>query len=215
VAAFNRFLADNASRLAPTLGMSVSDASDWLAAKMLGRWRDGRPLVLAPNKVGPPVNPEDNFNYSQDKQGQRCPFSAHIRVVNPRDEVIKEADAPVPRVLRRGMPYGPDLEGNGTEDDRVDRGLIGLFLCVDLREQFEKLMDWINRNDFSGVFTDLRAQDPLLGNRELPLASTEFIIPTPSGPVRATGLTTFVRGRGTAYFLFPSMQALRQLAGAS
>ena len=210
VAAFNRFLIDNACRLAPALKMSPAETAEWLAARMLGRWRDGRPLVLDPTGTDPKVHPEDAFTYAADGDGQRCPFSAHVRVVNPRDERIKESHAPVPRVLRRGMPYGPALEG--TRDDGVDRGLIGLFLCADLTGQFAKLVDWINRNDFSNVFTDLRAQDPLLGNRDLDLASTDFLIPTPGGTLTATGLTTFVRTRGTAYFLFPSIQALRQLA---
>src|SRR5207249_2674436 len=161
------------------LKMSPADAAEWLAAKMLGRWRDGPPLVLDPKGTDSKVRPEDTFTYAADAQGQRCPFSAHVRVVNPRDQLIKESHAPVPRVLRRGMPYGPALEG--TRDDGVDRGLIGLFLCADLTEQFAKLLDWINRNDFSNVFTDLRAQDPLLGNRDLDLASTDFQIPTPGG----------------------------------
>jgi Dyp-type peroxidase family len=210
VAGFNRFLAANASNLALVLKMSTAAAAEWLAARMLGRWRDGRPLVLDPSGTDSHVRPEDGFSYAGDPQGQRCPFSAHIRVVNPRDEVIKESHAPVPRVLRRGMPYGPALDG--TQDDGVDRGLIGLFLSSDL-SGFAKLLDWINRNDFSNVFSDLRAQDPLLGNRDLPLASTDFLIPTPSGTLKATGLTTFVQARGTGYFLFPSIQALRRLAG--
>ncbi len=156
------------------------------------------------------MKPEDPFGYAADPRGERCPFSAHVRVVNPRDQPVKETHAPVPRVLRRGMPYGPELKGE--VDDGVDRGLIGLFLCSDLTGQFAKLLDWINRNDFSNFFTDLRAQDPLLGNRELPLASTDFLIPWAGGTLKATGLTTFVRTRGTAYFLFPSLRSLRRLA---
>ncbi len=210
VAAFNAFLIDNACRLAPALGMSAAEAAEWLAAKMLGRWRDGRPLVLDPTGTNPKVQPEDAFNYAGDALGQSCPFSAHVRVVNPRDQRIKEAHAPVPRVLRRGMPYGAALEG--TRDDGVDRGLIGMFFCSSLNDQFAKLLDWINRNDFSKVFTNLRAQDPLLGNRDMPFASTDFLIPTSKGPLTATGLKTFVRARGTAYFLFPSIEALRKLA---
>src|SRR5262249_56947207 len=132
---------------------------------------------------------------------------ANIVVYTRRDHQTDEPHMPIPRVLRRGMAYGPPLEGE--VDDGVDRGLIGLFLCSSLGFQFEKLLDWINRNDFSSVFTDLRAQDPLLGNRDLPLASKEFSIPTPKGPLVATGLTTFVRTRGTAYFLVPSVRALR------
>ena len=211
VAGFNGFLADNARRLAGPLRLNEAEAEEWLAAKMLGRWRDGRPLVLAPTRDAPPVRPEDDFRYAGDPDGRRCPFSAHIRIVNPRPARRSGARAGA-ALLRRGMPYGKELEG--TADDGVDRGLIGLFLCSSLGDQFEKLMDWINRNDFSGVFTDLRAQDPLLGNRDLPLASTDFLIPTSGGLLTATGLKTFVRTRGTAYFLFPGIQALRQLSAA-
>lgn len=211
VAEFNRFLSDNARRLAPTLGMSEENAVKWLAAKMLGRWPSGQPLVTDPDGPTTGTRPEDDFNYSEDTQGQRCPFSSHIRVTNPRDQPIDDAVAPVPRVLRRGMPYGPPFV-EGDQDAGKERGLIGMFLCSSLSGQFEKLMDWINRNDFSNtdVFPDLRAQDPLLGNRDVPLASKEFRIPTANGLLKATGLTTFVRARGTAYFLFPGLNALSQ-----
>ena len=87
---------------------------------------------------------------------------------------------------------------------------------VELRDQFEKLMDWINRTDFSNVFTDLRGQDALLGNRDVELASTAFEIPRAGKePLKVTGLKTFVQTRGTVYVLFPSMQALRQLGGTT
>ena len=50
VAAFNRFLNDNAKQLANTIGRSQADTVEWLAAKMLGRWRGGEPLILSPNQ---------------------------------------------------------------------------------------------------------------------------------------------------------------------
>jgi Dyp-type peroxidase family len=208
VAAFNRFVASNAHRLAAGLGMSEQATADWLKEKMLGRKLSGEPL--APRADDQPFGATDNFNYANDQAGRHCPFSAHVRVANPRDEVIiPPHPAPPPRVLRRGMPYGPEL--NGTVDDGIDRGLIGLFLCSSFTFQFQILMDWINFNDFSNVFHDSTRQDPLLGNREVPLASRDFVIPTPNGDVIATGLTTFVRARGTAYLLFPSMSALRRI----
>src|SRR5262249_37015422 len=142
VAAFNRFVADNARRLAPRLGMTEQATADWLKEKMLGRKLTGEPL--APRADGQPFGATDNFNYANDKAGQHCPFSAHVRVVNPRDERIIPPHPPVPRVLRRGMPYGKELQG--TVDDGVDRGLIGLFLCSNLTFQFQLLMDWINLN---------------------------------------------------------------------
>jgi deferrochelatase/peroxidase EfeB len=209
VAAFNRFVADNARRLAPGLGMTEPAAAVWLKEKMLGRKMSGGPL--APRADGTPFGDTDDFDYANDKAGVHCPFSAHVRVVNPRDQVIiPPHPAPPPRVLRRGMPYGPELDG--TVDDGKDRGLIGLFLCSSLTFQFQVLMDWINLNDFSAVFTNIRSQDPLLGNRDLPLALKEFVIPTATGRVAATGLPTFVRARGTTYVLFPSLEALRRMA---
>jgi Dyp-type peroxidase family len=210
VAAFNRFVADNARRLAPGLGMTEPATAEWLKEKMLGRKLTGEPL--APRADGQAFGATDNFNYANDREGQHCPFSAHVRVTNPRDQVIVPPHpSPPPRVLRRGMPYGKELQG--IADDGIDRGLIGLFLCSSLTFQFEVLMDWINLNDFSNVFREIRWQDPLLGNRELPLASRDFVIPTPKGEVVAGGLTTFVKARGTAYLLFPSMKALRRIAG--
>jgi deferrochelatase/peroxidase EfeB len=208
VAAFNRFLADNSRRLAPALGMTQPEAAEWLKEKMLGRKLTGEPL--APRADGTPFGATDDFNYANDKAGRHAPFSAHVRVVNPRDQLIIPPHPPVPRLLRRGMPYGPELRG--TQDDGIDRGLIGLFLCSSLTFQFQVLMDWINLNDFSAVFRDVRAQDALLGNRDLPMASKDFLIPTPDGEVVATGLPTFVRARGTAYLLFPSMEALARIS---
>jgi deferrochelatase/peroxidase EfeB len=211
VAAFNRFLNDNAQRLAPALGRSIHDTVEWIAAKLLGRWRTGEPLALCPDQPDPACAMRNDFDYIDDPQGQKCPPAAHIRVVNPRGEKIDPPHLPVPRLLRRGMPFGPPL--GGVEDDGKERGLIGLFLCNSLHAQFEKLLTWINRTDFAPVFTDLRGQDPLLGNRDLSRASRDFLMPAGANPQKAVGLTTFVRSRGTAYFLLPGIRALRQLAG--
>jgi hypothetical protein len=211
VAGFNRFLDNNARALAPLIGRSVPDTVEWLAAKLLGRWRTGEPLALCPDRPDPAYALRNDFDYLDDPQGLKCPPAAHIRVVNPRGQEIDPPHRPVPRLLRRGMPYGPPLAG--TEDDGQERGLIGLFLCNSLHAQFEKLLTWINRTNFAPVFTDLRAQDPLLGNRDLPRTSRDFLMPAAGGPLKAVSLTTFVRSRGTAYFLLLGIPALRRLAG--
>ena len=42
----------------------------------------------------------------------------------------------------------------------MDRGIIGLFLCSDLRRQVYTLTDWIRQNDFSPVYdANRRVQD--------------------------------------------------------
>jgi hypothetical protein len=115
-----------------------------------------------------------------------------------------------PRVLRRGHTYGPKL--TGTMDDGVDRGIIGMFLCSNINRQFYTLTRWMRQTTFSPVFKDTRAQDPLFGNRQTPLVSNAFEIPTVDGSVTLRGLPDFVRTQGTLMLLLPSMAMLEQLA---
>ena len=74
----------------------------------MGRWRNGAPLVLTPDRPDPTMAAGNDFGYrNHDPDGLRCPFSAHIRVVNPRDQELDPVVDGVPTVIRRGMPYGP------------------------------------------------------------------------------------------------------------
>jgi Dyp-type peroxidase family len=211
VAAFNRFLRERAGDLAPEL--SANDAQELLAAKLIGRWRDGTPLVVSPDRPLGNEPPENNFLYSSvDPGGIRCPFSAHIRIANPRDQELDSADKieAFPRLIRRGMPYGPEL--NSTEDDGVDRGLLGSFLCSDIRRQFYTLMGWLNQNSFSPVFAGNRqVQDPICGNRSKD-ADTSFRVPTSAGSRVIRGLPAFTRTKGTAFLLVPSRATLSVLS---
>jgi deferrochelatase/peroxidase EfeB len=211
VAAFNLFLSTEGPRLFPEL--SPAEAEELLAAKMMGRWRDGTPLVLSPERPDPELAASNDFGYAtQDPDGMRCPFSAHIRIVNPRDTPLDPIVVDgVPRTLRRGMPYGSPLQG--TTDDGVDRGLVGMFLGADLRKQVYTLTSWIVRNDFSPVYdANRRAQDPLFGNRAVPGTSPDFIVPRPGGGATVKGLPDFVHTKGTAFMFYPGKTALAELA---
>jgi hypothetical protein len=109
------------------------------------------------------------------------------------------------------MPYGPPLQGN--EDDGVDRGILGLFLCADLRRQFYVLTDWVNKNDFSPVYDANRhAQDPLVGNRGVRRASTDFRIPSKDSDVTAKNLPDFVHTKGTVFLLYPGKATMAALS---
>ncbi len=62
---------------------------EWIAAKPLGRWRSGAPLVLAPDKDDPELGGDmsrtNDFNYAKmDPYGYGCPLGSHIRRMNPR-----------------------------------------------------------------------------------------------------------------------------------
>jgi deferrochelatase/peroxidase EfeB len=209
VARFNAFLEQEAPRVAP--GRPSADAQELLAAKLMGRWRDGTPLVLSPDHPSPDLVERNDFGYrTTDPDGTRCPFAAHTRVVNPRDQELSPAEfGVVPRVIRRGTPFGPPLAG--TTDDGKLRGLVGVFLCASISAQIYKLTAWMKRTDFSPVFGNPVGQDPL-ANRRIPGASPAFDIPAAPGAPTTVQLVDFTRTLGTAFFLVPGLSGLRKLA---
>src|SRR5262249_55875485 len=73
-----------------------ADEAEALAAKMLGRWYSGAPLVLAPDEDNPALGADRHrnnaFQYGDDREGYACPFGSHIRRANPRD-VLDELGA--------------------------------------------------------------------------------------------------------------------------
>jgi deferrochelatase/peroxidase EfeB len=224
VAAFEAFLRAEGRRLYPRL--PDGQAEERLAAKLMGRWRDGTPLALSPDAADGALAGANDFDYARDHEGTRCPLSAHIRAVNPRREQLAPfvgrdafAEAGVPRVIRRGAPYGPALDGDA--DDGRDRGLLGLFLCADLGRQFLRLAGWIQRNDFRPLFDgdqrvrDLRVQDAVVGNRATPGASTRLYLPgegSDGGEAVLERLPDFVHTKGTAFLLHPGRTMLRWLS---
>lgn len=216
VAKFNKFLRERSAALWP--GMPTNAAQELLAAKMMGRWRDGTPLVLFPD--APQAKPNcmrNDFTYAMDPDGERCPFSAHIRIANRRDDELKDRNKSMfppgtPRVLRRGSSYGSTLEGE--EDDGIDRGLIGIFLCTDIESQFFALMRWINETNFHAKVTNLHGQDPLFGNRSTLDRSDTFEFQVDGRKHILTGLQDFIRTQGVLNLLLPSVSALKRIATA-
>jgi Dyp-type peroxidase family len=141
----------------------LNTSPESLAAKFIGRWKSGAPLLVFPN-ADPHTPSESDFNdfkyiknelpdkdtkklrrtYDEvknwhDEFGIRTPRFAHIRKVYPRDDgkkgdpEIDDKENDAHRILRRGIPYGPTREHNPF----AERGL--LFVCYqkDLRSQFE------------------------------------------------------------------------------
>jgi Dyp-type peroxidase family len=215
VAKFNKFLRERSAALWPQ--MDPADAQELLAAKMMGRWRNGTPLVLFPD--GPEADRAkfmaNNFSYAMDPDGERCPFNSHIRIVHRRDDPLKGANPVIfppgtPRVLRRGSSYGPPLQGE--QDDEKDRGLIGMFLCTNIESQFFVLMRWINETDFHAKVTNHHGQDPLFGNRKYDQRTDTFEFAADGKQHALTGLQDFIRTKGTLMLFVPSLTALKQMS---
>jgi Dyp-type peroxidase family len=205
VAAFRRFLNANAT---PALSAEV------LAAKMVGRWPSGAPLILAPEQDAPELGSDlqqmNNFTYAQDPKGLRCPIGAHIRRINPRDtELEVMTNVKIHRIIRHGTIYGPPLPENMMDDDGKERGIFFIFLSAKAPETFEFLKrEWINSGNFLGLGTE---EDPIAGEHS---GAGMFTIPMKPIRRRLQGVERFTVTRGGEYGFLPSLSALRWLASS-
>lgn len=190
--------------------MSQAAPPEALAARVVGRWRDGTPLV-----TGPATGPRSNdFTYAGDPHGFDCPIGAHVRRANPRDSLLPDPAAALAlanrhRLLRRGRPYRrfdpqglPAVAG----DDTPDRGMVFLCLNGDIERQFEFVQqNWVVNPSFGGLYDE---QDPLLGDGGR--------LSVQRDPLRQrrhfSTDSRFVTVRGGGYFFLPGLSALSYLA---
>jgi Dyp-type peroxidase family len=226
VAAFRHFIDKATLRPDQTLDQA---AGDRLAAKMVGRWQDGAPLVLSPDADDAALSTADDFGYRDtDAQGFKCPIGSHVRRSNPRDTLGPDAATAMAtanrhRIMRRGRSYG-HRPADPRVKDTIDRGLLFLCLNTDIERQFEFVQQtWINNPVFGGLDGEV---DPLIGNinkTEPPAANpaaangearSDAIFTIQADPLRTRvhNLERFVTVKGGAYFFLPSRRALRYLA---
>jgi Dyp-type peroxidase family len=185
-------------------------ADELRAARLVGRWRSGAPLLDYPaadhrGMTQRELEARNGFSYHRaDRHGLRCPIGAHIRRANPRDaladglgitperalELVNQH-----RILRRGRIY----EANGK------KGLAFLCLNANIERQFEFVQgSWIMHPEFGGLAAET---DPLLGN-----AGRPFTVQRTMVAERCDGLQQFVTVKGGAYFFLPGLRALRYLS---
>ncbi len=184
-----------------------------LAARIVGRWPGGAPLVLSPERDDAALASANDFGYqASDPLGLACPIGSHVRRSNPRDTL-----APSPgtaksmavnrrhRLLRRGRNYssaGDEPAGPS------ERGIHFISLNANLARQFEFVQhSWINDPSFNGL---LDSSDPLVGVRHG--GGSSFSVAGTPLRQRFRDVPQFVRVRGGAYFFLPGLRALRFLA---
>lgn len=214
---FRKFVAERAARL----GMDP----ELLGARMVGRWKSGAPLELAPLRDNPGLGADErrnnDFDYGEDLYQRKCPYAAHIRKVYPRDDARGgEAEAQIHRIRRAGISFGPEV-APGETTTRHSRGL--MFVCY--QTSIERQFEFIQRryaNEPGFVDGKLRpggggvvapGYDPIIGQSPGNHAR-EMDEPFPNYPAgnRRTTLDMpdqFVVLTAAAYFFMPSISALR------
>jgi len=169
-----------------------------LAAAMVGRERDGTPLVAKTTDPIPGIattDPVNHFTYDFDLKGNHCPIGSHVRRANPRtgdlpsrstgrlSRLLKKigfkikphedlvASTRFHRLLRRGRAYGSTLAPDHAikpDAEVAERGLQFICLSANILRQFEFVQNAWMMNSH---FNGLQLEsDPLLGNRQ-PLKS--------------------------------------------
>ena len=225
VAAFESWLDNAATGHAPRAGMAYRE---WLAAKMIGRWRNGAPLTRYPDhdRVSDDFGPfdaddstrsNDFFYHAEDRAGFRCPIGSHIRRAWARDALGSDPErallqARLHRLLRRGRLFGPayDRDNRDAPVNAERRGLYFACLNADIASQFESVQhNWINNPKFSGLADE---RDPLIGER-----AGDSCMTVQQSPVnlRLRQLDQFVVTCGGGYFFLPGLRAIQRIAASN
>jgi Dyp-type peroxidase family len=184
------------------------EEQELIAAKLMGRWRSGAPLVLSPDKDDPALAADmqrnNDFNYGEmDPHGYAVPLGSHARRMNPRDTA---ANINRRRMIRRGATYGPALP-DGAPDDGVERGIAAFVICGSLIRQFEFAQNvWANDRNFHELGNE---RDPIIGAQD---GTQEYKIPKRPIRKKIVGLPAFTTLKGGAYFFLPGLKALGYLA---
>src|SRR6188472_1245143 len=201
VGTFNRFLREHTG---------TEQDRELLAAKLVGRWRSGAPLTLAPNGDDPALGADpmrnNDFTYAADPDGRQVPLGSHMRRMNPRDtEMALLADVNIHRIIRRSTTYGApyDPTAISPQDDETPRGLHFIFISAKAMATMEFLQqEWINNGNFMSLGEE---RDPNIGLQE---DGAAFTIPKEPVRRRIHGIETFNVLRGGEYFFMPSLSAL-------
>lgn len=166
--------------------------------------------------------------YEADPLGKRCPFFAHVRKVNPRDEftdIGSDVQTLKHRIIRRGNNYyggAADSYASSrvknvfepTNDEKEqERGLALLMYNSSIEDQFEFVQrHWSNSSsrpraggDIPPIIGD--GIDPIIGHKKkgAPGGSTQ----------EEVTVAEFTFPKGLGYFLLPSVSAIRDVICSS
>ncbi|CAE6439647.1 unnamed protein product [Rhizoctonia solani] len=160
-----------------TMGFREEDGAALFAARLVGRWKSGAPLALAPIRDDPELaaDPKRNNDFDYAVTGIRgisarepsdfyCPFTAHARKTVPRnlDPYVSRQFLASSAIVRAAIPYGDEVNlverghwnvkkrenPEGFGFDPQDRGLLFSCYASHLDSGFVRQTTGFGNNDF-------------------------------------------------------------------
>jgi Dyp-type peroxidase family len=208
-------------------------------ALVIGRSQNGAPLDFDQQlPESEATNISNDFNYSDDPDGSRCPIQAHARKVNPRYDNQDQAESrKKSRIFRAGTTYFDDPNlAKSTDMAQLCQGKLNylatvshessaanvanisglLFICFQnsIVNQFAKIQnEWSDDQDFPR--SDNICLDPIIGNQKTYL-NTKNLLPQSWPKQDGSGRKDLlfhgcVKIKGGEFFFAPSISFLKGL----
>lgn len=217
---FNLFLKKN-----PLPGLPPDQGSELLGARLVGRWKSGAPIDLAPTHDDPDLGKDslrnNNFRYDfpDDPQTQdRCPFAAHTRKTNPRADLedmpkLGKNITESRRIIRRGIQFGREVSATEASSGKTlqARGLLFAAYQSNIVNGFQFIQhSWANNPTFPPKSPVTPGFDPIIGQAPDP-ASFTLVGTDPKSQNKPLPLhTQWVVPKGGEYFFSPSITSLKE-----
>ncbi|KAH6902594.1 peroxidase TAP [Coprinopsis sp. MPI-PUGE-AT-0042] len=216
---FNKYLKDHPIKFK---NLTPEQGSELLGARMVGRWKSGAPIDITPFKDDPELakDPQRNNNFKFEGQINsqfKCPFAAHIRKTNPRDD-LQGPPAPIisvepQRIMRRGIQFGPEVNPAEKASNTTQKGRGLLFVCYQssIANGFQFMQrTWANNRNFQFKENqqEVPGLDPLIGQD--PGQPRKMSGLDPNDPKKELTFPDFIIARGGEYFFSPSVKALKE-----
>ncbi|WP_250030763.1 Dyp-type peroxidase [Paractinoplanes maris] len=190
------------------------ESAEDVAARVMGRRLDGTPLA----KPDATRENRNDFTFDSDPDGDQTPRYAHIRKVNPRDNMVFRDR--IHKMLRRGIPFGELFDRK--KPDGQKRGIVFNSYLTSIEDQFEYVQrKWANNARFPSTtlaqYGRIPAEPPRVDGLDPVLSDNKAGAAARLGddahkvPDPAYG--GFVTTTGAVYAFAPSLPALWQLAG--
>jgi deferrochelatase/peroxidase EfeB len=234
----DRFCEAESERLKDRLAAPYDVNADFIAAKLVGRWRDGSSLVRHPYQSRSAERDKEKTKATIRPTTHPDNASAIERPVEPMEfgdnnflfgtEDPEALRCPFGAHIRRSNPRDSLVPGSKEQIDisnrhriiRVGRQYVPeagqkpglLFMCLngDIERQFEFVQQtWLMSPAFHGLSHE---KDPLLGDGEH--GECGFTIASRDGPVRLSRVPRVITTRGGGYFFLPGKRLIDYLSSA-